>query len=334
MEFTSRKQTPQDYALVPSSSTKIVPIVNQFQALSDFPPLSYNEALLSPKTPQKAPQKKEVTFYKYFTKNSPIDEVYLTPELSPISQTQLLTYLPQLFADGFNWFTDNLLKNRKFYEFILVDSQSAEIFHTMSKDDPTKIAYSKCKILKVLIQSDWKSPTDLKPFSIPQTLPGYTYQDYKNAWIFTFYVRPFSHSWFFYFDRHCNDNLPVWFYHWWFRFGATSDIFPQSALLAFDYYLQHSTDKAFTRPLRFHRDTGLAWIFCWIFETIKVLPNNYPLSLCRKYKIRWWEKFDLNTLTITTVQQILHRKTPIIKKTIASSSKVDTQVPPTKIPEE
>ena len=134
MEFTSRKQTPQDYALVPSSSTKIVPIVNQFQALSDYPPLSYNEALLSPKTPQKTPQKKEVTFYKYFTKNSPIDEVYLTPELSPISQTQLLTYLPQLFADGFNWFTDNLLKNRKFYEFILVDSQSAEIFHTLIPD--------------------------------------------------------------------------------------------------------------------------------------------------------------------------------------------------------
>ena len=179
------------------------------------------------------------------------------------------------------------------------------IYHTLS-DDRSFIAFSKCKIIKVLTYTDWTNQWELKPFTVPQQdPPGYSYTDYKNAWTYAFLIRPFNHSWFFFFDRGCNDNLPVWFYQWWYHFGATLDIYPEQIKHAFEYYIKHSPDKVFTRTLKFHRDTALAWIMCWTYDIVQILPKYFPLTLYRKYKIRWWEKFDLSTLTVQRIHDIL-----------------------------
>lgn len=328
MESSSRKQTPQDYELVPTSSA-IVPTQNQFQSLAEFPPLSYQEVLFSPKTPAKAIPKRDTPYFRYVTKQSPIQEVYLTPEHEVLSQTQIEPFITKLFPTDFQWFPDDLRKTRRFYELILIDSGSAEIIHRMCESDTKKINFSKIKILHVLTVSDWSNPWDLKPFTVPQALPGYSYIDYKNAWYYTLLLRPYSHSWFIFFDRRCNDNIPVWFYHWWYHFGAIDDIYPDLARVTYDYYCKHSLNKPFTRPLRFHKDTGLAWIFCWTYETIQVLPKPFPLTLCRKYKIRWWEKFDLNVLTIPKIQEILSRKNPKPQSPIPQTN---SPIPPQQSP--
>ena len=273
-------------ALVPASSTNALSTHNQFQCFSDPPAQSYQEALTAPKTPAKQQSTRDTPFYHYFIKPHPTTVLYLTPETEPLSHTQLEPFTQKLFPKDFQWFPTDLKRTREFYERILEDSGSAEFTHRLCETDPSKINFSKIKILKVLKIGDWSDPWELRPFTVPHNFPGYTYEDYKNAWTNALLLRP-NHSWFIYFDRKCNDDLPIWFYHWWHCFGATLDIYPGPAKAAFDYYLRHSPDKMFTRSLRFHRDLAIAWIVCWTFETIQIVPKPYPLSLCRKYKIRW-----------------------------------------------
>ena len=75
--------------------------------------------------------------------------------------------------------------------------ESIQVSHVRNPEG-TDIAYSKCKILKIIFENDWEqSPFTHKHFSkdfVPQTLD---YLDYKNAWFNTFFVKLYSHSWFF-----------------------------------------------------------------------------------------------------------------------------------------
>ena len=59
--------------------------------------------------------------------------------------------LQNLFKRNF-FFQNDLVKTRKFYEFILVDIDSVEITHIQNKDS-TDIFYSKCKIFKIIFRN-------------------------------------------------------------------------------------------------------------------------------------------------------------------------------------
>ena len=54
--------------------------------------------------------------------------------------------ITKIFSKGF-FFQNDLVKTRKFYEYILIDTDSVEITHILNKDS-TDICYSKCKIFK------------------------------------------------------------------------------------------------------------------------------------------------------------------------------------------
>ena len=102
------------------------------------------------------------------------------------------------FFNRTNFFVSNeISKTRRFYEFILVDTEFVQISH-IKNPEGTDIAYSKCKILKIISEKEWEqNPFTHKCFSqnfVPQT---FNYLDYKNAWFKTFFVKPSSYSWFF-----------------------------------------------------------------------------------------------------------------------------------------
>ena len=103
----------------------------------------------------------------------------------------------KIFQNDKYFISNEILKTRKFYEFILVDTKSVKISHVKNPEG-NDIAYSKCKILNVLNEKDCdQNPFTHKRFSQnfdPQTFDFY---DYKNAWYNTFCIRPSSHSWFF-----------------------------------------------------------------------------------------------------------------------------------------
>lgn len=298
--MADKKQTAQDYA----SCSSVVPTKNTFQ------PLSFTQVLLSPTTPQKQNTKKPIgSCHKYFTKDYPFDNLCLTTSLTPLKQNEYEPFITNLFCPEFHWCPTEPTKTQKFYEFILVDSGSVEITHTRDTQNNQYITMSKCRILKVLTLKDWNKATELKNFSIPFFPKGYSYHDYKEAWFKTFYLRPFTHSWFIHFTKHCNNDFPIWFYNWWNFFGSSPQIFPDKAQLAFDYYIKNAKETDYTKPLRFHKNLQVGWIFCWIYDLLQLFPKPYPLSLCRIYKVRWWEKFDLELLTIDKVRVALSQQT-------------------------
>ena len=121
----------------------------------------------------------------------------------------------QIFFQKDKFFMSNdISKTRRFYEFILVDMESIQVSH-IKNPEGTDIAYSKCKILKIISENDWEqSPFTHKRFSqnfVPQT---FDYIDYKEAWFNTFYVRPSSHSWFFNWGEKTQTSFPNWFLEW------------------------------------------------------------------------------------------------------------------------
>ena len=145
--------------------------------------------------------------------------VYLTKEpklliqvLEADHQSTTGSFELQKFSLKDIYFLSNeVSKTRRFYEFILVDTKFIQVSHAKNPEG-TDIAYSKCKILKVISKKDWEqSPFTHKRFSenfVPQT---FDYMDYKNAWYNTFSVRTSSHSWFFNWGEKLQKAFPNWF---------------------------------------------------------------------------------------------------------------------------
>ena len=125
-------------------------------------------------------------------------EHLLTNIISSIIQ---ITFGPHQLA------TDDLRKSQKFYELILVDSQSISIRHTFDKHHPTQILYSKCIIRDVITSQQWKNPFEECKFSIAYNPQTYNYNDYKNAWYRAFLLHANIHSWFFNFHEQCFKHI-------------------------------------------------------------------------------------------------------------------------------
>ena len=141
--------------------------------------------------------------------SNPSKSIYLTKDTKLMLQVLEADHLSasgsiiteKIFQNEKYFISNEVLKTRKFYEFILVDTESVQISH-IKNPEGTNIAYSKCKIQKVFTEKDWDQKNFThKRFSQnfdPQTFDFY---DYKNAWFHTFCVRPSTHSWFFNWDE-------------------------------------------------------------------------------------------------------------------------------------
>ena len=126
------------------------------------------------------------------------------------------------FPNGKYFLQNNLEKTRKFYEFILVDTDSIEISHIQNKTS-IDICYSKCRICKVISQKSWDQSFDThKMFSQIFRPKSYDYHDYIDILYYTFFFHPFDHSWFFHWgDEMKNQNdFPNWFQEWGLFFGT------------------------------------------------------------------------------------------------------------------
>ena len=148
--------------------------------------------------------------------------------------------LQKIFQKEKYFVSNDLSKTRRFYEFILVDTESIQVSHVRNPEG-IDIAYSKCKILKIISKKDWEqSPFTHKRFSqsfVPQT---FDYLDYKNTWFNTSVVKPSSHSWFFNWGEKSQINFPNWFQEWWLFFVANHDIFCLEICKSFDYFKANS----------------------------------------------------------------------------------------------
>ena len=84
------------------------------------------------------------------------------------------------------------MKTCQFYEFILVDTDLVEITHNTNKNNPQRIASSKCQILRVMTLIDWnQKPFTCKAFSQTFHPMSYNYIDYMNAWYNMLYLQSY-----------------------------------------------------------------------------------------------------------------------------------------------
>ena len=94
--------------------------------------------------------------------SNPSKPIYLTKETKLMLQVLEANHLSasgsiitkNIFQKNKYFISNEVLKTRKFYEFILVDTESVQISH-ISNPEGTDTAYSKCKIQKVLNEKDW-----------------------------------------------------------------------------------------------------------------------------------------------------------------------------------
>ncbi len=311
----SKLQTAKDYEI------SIPKTPNRFQTLADFPSLTYSLVAANPaaklqttptiQTPssiQKSTSQQPSSSIQspYFTKNMS-ETLFLTTFKEVPEYKTLLSFLTKMIPQGCQWMPDDIQKTQKFYELILVDSDSIEIAHNFDKKIPSKIAYSKCIIKKVIKPSEWGDMWFYRTFSVNFSPNKYNYNDYRMAWMRAFFLRPFDHSWFFTFHTHSLSEFPIWFYDWWYLFGPTTDILPTLVQEGFKVWIQKSKGLYYQQELQFYKEFKVPWIFCWSFKIaqMKLASRGYPMSLIREFKIKWWEKFDQNICSPTVVQEFI-----------------------------
>lgn len=229
------RQTPNHY-----SKSIVSPNQNQFQALSEFPSLPYSQVVrnIAPVNPNKIQTPTSTHTSKiYFTKPK-THHITLTRFSTPPDFKTLKDILSRYLPEGCQWYSDDIKKNQRFYEYILVDSQSIELVHNHDPKNPNRVSFSKCIIKKVLRSEEWTFPFSERGFSKPFNPKGYTYPDYKMAWFKMFLFRAFDHSWFFTFHTDFLKNeFPIWFLEWWSDFGPLPNILPPDVLEGYNYFI-------------------------------------------------------------------------------------------------
>ena len=259
-----------------------LPTQNQFQALTQFPPLPYKTIVSKPAT-------KPTIDNAYVVRHT--EHLFLTNYKTMPSPEMIKPLVQKAFGKK-HFATDHSQKTQHFYELILVDTHSIDISHTFDKMNPGHILFSKCIIRQVLSTQQWKDPFEEKKFSIPYTPQTFDYNDYRMAWFRAFLHRPETHSWFFNFHDNCPTQFPIWFYYWWTWFGCSLSVLPIEAQGGWDFWDKNvSSMEAYTKEVQFFRIFNIAWIFCWEYRLQNYLQNSFPLSLVRVYKVKWWNEF-------------------------------------------
>jgi hypothetical protein len=261
-------------------------------------PLTFTSTLKTTK-----PQNNKISYYTppattpkstFITKPSyvsiiPLETQHLTQNAS------LLQVVSKVLPSGFFFLpTDsNKFKNRRFYEFILIDTESITLTHNYDKNNQEKIIFSKFKINKVLSPSDWGQPSsEVKNFSrtfIPQS---YSYFDYMLAWYYFLDVEPFNHTWFIWFNKDISLKFPNWFIKWFETIGPFLEVLPDYAKKSYEEFTQITTCPAYKSLLCFCAAFGITWISSWTFGTEPLWADAPAQALVKRYSVKWWSKFN------------------------------------------
>ncbi|KAL4365725.1 hypothetical protein AHAS_Ahas07G0134800 [Arachis hypogaea] len=110
--------------------------------------------------------------FSYYEKSNPIRILAIKKEW--FKKDRKILY-KTIFSNTFHYILVNPQKNKKFYEFILVDTRSIELTHYRDPNTKQPI-YSKIKIIKILSLQEWKLyPYQSKNFSLKFEPQSYTY---------------------------------------------------------------------------------------------------------------------------------------------------------------
>ncbi|KAG5579980.1 hypothetical protein H5410_050607 [Solanum commersonii] len=156
---------------------------NRYAALADYPRLQVttptkliNQKIEQGTTSSSVQTKESYTMKAPETFAQAYEGTHIANLIKPV-------YLSNNYVD-----TDNPLKTQRYFEGILVDTESIIIEHTMSDKNPEYVSYSRFTIKRVLSPSEWYTDRLLTPITLlmPHKPQTYNWHDYKSAW---FYIR-------------------------------------------------------------------------------------------------------------------------------------------------
>lgn len=295
-DHSSLPPIPSNTLLRPSGPTTpnkraASPAASSSKSVIPRNPSSYSQ-IVRPKVFQPRPP-----INGYFTKTTMVD-LTIEPEFDGPSVHEVCD---QIFPHGFNFLPEDLSKTRTFYEYILVDSKSAEITHVPDKNDPSKIIYSKLRIFRVLTPSYWRQGMFVgRKFSHPFKPPSYNYRDYTKAWYIVFWLQAYNHSWFVTFCKQAYKmHFPNWFQNWWMYFGLSEEIFPVEVQRSYHLFQQSIYSSPLSKTFRFALYFQIPWIFCWNFQ---LGPSGNFKTLSKSLRIKWWEKYNYSHLEVNKIK--------------------------------
>ncbi|XP_057954918.1 uncharacterized protein LOC131148954 isoform X2 [Malania oleifera] len=196
-------------------------------------------------------------------------------------------------------------KRQNFYEFILVDTESIDIFECFDKHDSTKLAFIKIKIKRILSLKQWGgNPNSTRKFSGPFSPPEFNYWDYKDAWTKSLYRqnKGYSLSWLIYFDKNMSIEVPYWFHEWWDKFGPIDELFPPQLKESYKLWIEtiQLPDHWMEYPLLFifYNRFSLTWILKMEYAIQDTVIGQHKVPYFgRQIKIKWWNGMNLSNLT-------------------------------------
>jgi len=316
---------------IPSSNITLANVVKTptpsiATSTKKYTPLQYTNILVGPKDFMTKPSQLVSPSINPEPSRPPtfMDEYLIKPDILPIItlEKEWIKENPtktaeDLFPSTFHYHPQNVLKNRTFYEFILVDTDSAEISHTSDKEGT--IIYSKIKILRIMTPQEWNQPLhSTKTFSRQFTPQYYSYFDYMEAWNNVLYLIPEKHSWFIWFKKGISLKFPKWFIKWFRDFGPLPSLFPQKVAEVYNYFREHSSFVPGYRLISFVASQSITWILAWDYSITNLYEEVDIKLLSRRLRIKWWKKFNNDVVSITKVQDWLKYHSE--KKPEASSS--------------
>ena len=253
-----------------------VPLSNQFQVLGNIPKPS--------QVAQTQTSKQTSSFYIAKTHLMKI-QILKSQHFNRFG----LLDLSKVFSKGKYFIQNDPLKTRRFYEFILVDTDSIEVSHIQNQNT-TNIYYSKCKIFKIIYELECgQSTITHKTFSQNFKPATYDYYDYMDAWFSIFLFRPFDHSWFFRWNNKIQIFFPNWFQEWWLYFGTIPTILYPQIKSSFDYFKEQAKGLILvqcSQTLFFVTRFQIPWILCWDFIQTHQIDPPFPTHLAHEFKVK------------------------------------------------
>lgn len=141
-----------------------------------------------------------------------IEEVILPLEFGD-SDLNIIKIMGKYFPQHQYFIPEYPGKDQNYYETILCETRSAQIFHTRNGDE---LGFTKLLIQKIISIDDWdKSSNPYVARTIYSTSCAnkrYNYWDYQKAWERVLLVQnsQMKHSWFIRFKEGC-EEIPLWF---------------------------------------------------------------------------------------------------------------------------
>ena len=217
----------------------------------------------------------------------------------------------QLLGPDANFVQKTPQFTQKYYEFILVDTNSVSLNPHKDKKTSSIVSNTSVQIHSILSPTEWKiHPKTVKQFSQPFIPSVYNYWDYQTAWVntFTFQNSLQNHSWFFYFNRKkpIQVTFPHWFLNqWWPCYGPTLDILPPPVREGFDYFSQRfqpPPNSAVPLLLYFFSIFKLAWIYSQKFAYHKEADSVGLPLLVLQGQSKWWKDWNADNTFPSAIQ--------------------------------